>query len=207
MITSFQVLQILIYLVPGLIAEKMVISLTEPVKSQSDISKIINALIFSVLIYVLVYICANDFPIIIKLNNNQFSKIEYKAIPIVLTISFTFLLPVLISILKKYDLHMKLMRIIKITNNTSRRSVWSDIFLNVNSYITINFIDGRRLQGLPTQYSNDPDEPFIYIKKPTWIITDDEGKINELQIDKIDGILITPEMKIESIEIYQKESK
>jgi hypothetical protein len=93
---------------------------------------------------------------------------------------------------------MKLARGLRISRKTARSSVWFDVFYDIRTHIIINFENGRRIYGWPMYYSNDPKNPYIFLFKPAWI----QG--NEfIHLDGLEGILITPEQKVESIEFLE----
>lgn len=103
------------------------------------------------------------------------------------------------------DLHMKLARWLRFSKRTSRVSVWLDVFYASKGFIIINFQDGRRLRGWPMYFSDDPNKPYLFLWKPAWIEMDEatlQPKVIELDLE---GILVTPEEKIESIEFLKSD--
>ena len=120
--------------------------------------------------------------------------------------SFVFLslisliIPIIFSFLITNDLHMSIARKLQITRRSSRHSVWYDTFCDNQKYIIINFENGRRLYGWPNDYSDSQKNYFIYLTQPAWIIENSKTKKREYIDLDIDGILITSEQKIESIE-------
>jgi hypothetical protein len=98
---------------------------------------------------------------------------------------------------------MKIARKLLITRRTARTSVWFDVFYDIKKHIIINFENGRRIFGWPMYYSNDPEKQYIFLHQPAWIVKDAK-KGEEKYVDlAIEGILITPEQRIESIEFLQ----
>ena len=189
---SFQALQILIFLIPGFIAAVILDALVVRMEKK-ELGKIIEALIFSMIIYTIYSSISGKSPI-------SLSKIEGSTTLVYDSKSFLWLallglfIPLLLSFFITNDLHMKLARKLRITRKTARTSVWFDVFSDLNKYIIINFENGRRIYGWPMYYSSKPENPYIFLFKPAWIQEDEFVDLN------IEGILITPEQKIESIE-------
>lgn len=71
-------------------------------------------------------------------------------------------------------------------------------------HVIIDFENGRRIYGWPKYYSNTPENPYIFLHKPAWIEVDEESKENRFIDLDVEGILITPEQKIESIEFLRR---
>lgn len=189
---SFQALQILIFLIPGFISAAILDALAVRTEKK-ELGKIIEALIFSMIIYTVYSSVSGRSPI-------SLSQIEKSITLVYDSKSFLWLallsisIPVILSYFITNDLHMKLARKLRISRKTARSSVWFDVFSDLDKYIIINFENGRRIYGWPMYYSSKPENPYIFLFKPAWIQEDEFVDLN------IEGILITPEQKIESIE-------
>jgi hypothetical protein len=190
---SIEILTILIFLFPGLLSVSIINLLVIRRKQEKDIYLIIEALLLSIVEYG-IYSIFTKFPPIsrIDLGDTIFFSINSPEFPILLIISF--IIPIIISLCINSDIHMKIARLLKLTSKTSRMSVWNDAFQNSNKYVIIVFSNGRRVYGWPLFYSDEPNEQYIYLYRPYWIIK------NKFIDAKVDGILITPEQKIEFIE-------
>lgn len=192
---TFQALQILIFLIPGFISATILNALTVR-KEKKELGKIIEALIFSMLIYTIYSFLSGRSPVTL----NQIEKsIAYSYD----TKSFLWLgllsigIPTVLSFLITNDWHMKVARKLRISRKTARSSVWFDVFSDIRKPIIINFENGRSIYGWPEYYSDEPENPYIFLFKPAWI---QEDKYIDLNVE---GILITPEQKIESIEFLE----
>jgi Family of unknown function (DUF6338) len=83
--------------------------------------------------------------------------------------------------------------------NANRETTWSDVFTDKkDKYIIVHLGDGTRLFGWPEYFSYDPNDPTIYLDKPSWIV-DDKYISSETE-----GIMITKEAKIQFIEFVDK---
>ncbi|MCL2154061.1 MAG: DUF6338 family protein [Leptospirales bacterium] len=193
---TYQAFQILLFLIPGLIASK-ILYLTVHTTDTKEQDKIINALIFTMFIYAIYAMITGNPPISYTEIDGIFIY-NYKSLILLITLSI--IIPLIFSWFIVKDWHMLLLRKLHITRNTSRSSTWLDIFYeNFKSDITIEFADGSRICGYPDYYSDNPSEQFIYLKHPAWVIENKKTKdYSQIYLD-VDGILITPHMKIQSI--------
>jgi len=193
---TYQAFQILLFLIPGLIASKILYMAVHTTNTKAR-DTIINALIFTMLIYAIYSMITGNPPISYTEIDGIFIY-NYKSLLLLITLSI--IIPLVFSWFIVKDWHMLLLRKLHITRNTSRSSTWLDIFYeNFKSDITIEFTDGSRICGYPDYYSDNPSEQFIYLKHPAWLVENQETKYySQIYLD-VDGILITPHMKIQSI--------
>lgn len=201
---TFRVLQILIFLIPGFISAKILDTLIVR-KEGNEFEKIVEALIFSMLIYTIYSVVSGKGSIIINQDEANITY-SFESRSFLWLGLFSISIPLLLGLFITNDWHMKLARKLKISKKTARKSTWWDVFSDKNNhYVIINFVDKRRLFGWPEYYSNHPDNKYIYLKNPAWIKFKDEEE-GEFVYLKIDGILITPDQKIESIEFIENMS-
>ena len=194
---SFQALQIFIFLIPGLISAKILNGLVTK-KETKEFEKIIEALIFSMVIYTIYSFSFGASPILLNQKEGIVSY-YYNGKSLVLLSALSIVIPLIISLFVSSDAHMKLLRWLRITSKTARNSVWLGAFSDVKKHIIINFENGRRIYGWPLYYSDNPEERYIFLSKPAWI--DDEKK-EFIDLD-VEGILITPEQKVDFIEFLK----
>lgn len=202
---SFEAMQILIFLIPGFISET-ILNIIVVRKDKSDLGKIVEALIFSLIIYVGFSLLVSKSPVSLtvvsesKDGASSTFTLHNSGVQYLWLLLFSVILPLAMGCLVTNDLHMKLLRRLHITGKSARESVWLDLFLNNKRSIIVNLEDGRRITGFPEYYSDDPGSQYIYLYKPAWIVYNNDKKIDEIiEMNGIDGILITPQQKIESI--------
>jgi hypothetical protein len=108
-----------------------------------------------------------------------------------------------ISYLQTNDVLTKRLRSAGFTRRSSRSSVWSDVFhdVDIESYALVEFVDGRRLLGLPAYFSDTPEEGSLFLAKAAWV--DDSGQ----RLAEIEGpgILITRNLAIQTISFLKGE--
>ncbi|WP_448248028.1 DUF6338 family protein [Thalassotalea agariperforans] len=192
---TYETLNLLLLLIPGLLSSR-IIQLMERKIDQNNLRIIVDVLMYSFLIYLAVEVLYKWSPIFTITKNND-GTFSYQSIADFTSVSITIILaiifPITVGAIKHRDLHMLLLRAIRVTNKTSRETAWDDVFTNSNRYITVHFKDERRLTGWPMYYSNSPDEGFIYLYDAAWL--DDNNNYIEtnshgILINKEDALLI-----------------
>ncbi len=192
-----QALVLLVFLRPGFLSMAILDMLIPPAK-RDVIQKIINALILSLIIYGIYSLKFTDYPIaMVAKTVGDIKHIELRILhwPILWLVGIALTLSMVVGGFQKRDLHMKALRKMKVTDRTSRRNVWYDVFTDVKSYVIINFEDGRRILGWPEYYSDDPEDQTIFLCDAAWI--QENGDLTHLDNR---GILITRNHKANSIE-------
>jgi hypothetical protein len=195
---SYQAFQIFLFLIPGLLATIIVNALIVR-KEQGAMNKIIEALIFSLLIYITYFSLSGSTEIPIKSNPDSL-MINYQWKPLFYIMLISVGYGLLFGGLTFYDYILKSARWLKLTKRTSRDSVWYDVFSEKPGFIIVNFSDGYRLSGYPKYFSDNQNDRFLYLTEPAWVVTNKITKKSKYVDLGLRGILITPEMKIETIE-------
>lgn len=194
---SIETLTIFVFLIPGFVSS-LIINTIVVRKGKDNLSKIIEALVFSFFIYVVISMVNGENPVLIRseqINNKTTYAISYNSNVVIPVAVLSIFLPLLLGFLSTTDIHMKLLRKLKITNKTARETVWLDVFTEQKRYVIVNLADGRRVFGWPMYYSNNPEEGCLYLYDAAWI--NDEGKYIDL---KIHGLFLVKKDNIESIE-------
>jgi len=198
---SFQTLQVLIFLIPGFIAQKIIDTLVVR-KEKKEFGKVVEALIFSMIIYTIYSFKSGKSPIMLS-KIQDYTVYLYDSNSLICLAALSLAIPTIMAFFITNDLHMKIARMLRITKKTARSSVWFDVFYDIRAHVIINFADGRRIFGWPMYYSNDPEQPYVFLYNPAWIVDDPETKEQKfVHLDEI-GILITPKEEIESIEFLK----
>jgi hypothetical protein len=191
-----EALLIFIFLTPGFISSAIMNFLVVR-EDKKELTKIVEALAFSLIIYTIYAILHGQSPVILDSTSGTVVY-NYDAVGFLWLAGITLLIPIAISYCITNDLHMKLARILRITTKTARPSIWLDVFYNNKKHIIIDFENGRRLYGWPMYYSDNPKEPYLFLYKPYWV---QEKKFIDTEVY---GMLITPEQKIDIIEILNE---
>ena len=194
---TFQALQVLVFLIPGFISAT-ILNVLIVRKAKSELGKIVEALIFSLIIYTIYSLVVDKSPVAL-IQVGESSTYSYDSEAFLWLGLFSIVIPLVLAFLVTNDLHMKLSRFFRISRRTARSSVWFDVFADQKKHVIIDFADGRRIYGWPMYYSDNPEDQYVFLYDPAWIEQDDAtGESKFIDVD-IEGILITPEQSIESI--------
>jgi len=176
---SIEVLNILVFLIPGFISSVVLNALVVRKGEQKELQRVVEALVFSMLVYA-----------IYSLFGRQPVSPDSESVPIYDPLS----LLILVGLFVTNDWHMRIARKLRITNKTSRSSLWYDVFAEQGKYVIVYFKDESRVCGWPKHYSDDPEEPYIFLTDP---LKFKDGQFVEAGVH---GVLITPGLEISHIE-------
>lgn len=155
--TSFEALQVILYLLPGFVTLRIKELLSFPNKV-SDISRTIDGIVLTFLnlsIFFTIKLLARD------QFNDQFNK-RY------LDIIILFLIAVVLGVILGNDYltskFYSLLRWLKLTKMTGRVDPWSDAFNNIRGiYVQVLLSDDRKYMGWPKYYSDDPEVKELFL--------------------------------------------
>jgi hypothetical protein len=91
---------------------------------------------------------------------------------------------------------MFILRFLRLTERTSRESVWNDAFITLGGTVQVGLEDGRMLIGLVDRYSDSDGERSLFLKNAGWVDQDEETKLIPIPGA---GILITEVSKIKFV--------
>lgn len=80
---------------------------------------------------------------------------------------------------------------------SARPTVWNDVFHDLNGWVEVQFVDGRRVLGWFNYFSDTPSEGSLFLYDASWVKEDGM----EQRVDGV-GLLITDNMKIEAVTFY-----
>ena len=135
---TLQALQIFIFLIPGFIAATTLDHLIIR-NTKKELERIIEALMFSMIIYTIYSLAFGAGPISFDEVNKS---IMFDSKSFVFLSLISLIIPIIFSFLITNDLHMSIARKLQITRRSSRHSVWYDTFCDNQKYIIINFENG-----------------------------------------------------------------
>ena len=96
-----------------------------------------------------------------------------------------------------------LFRKLRLTERTTRRSIWNDIFqkeAKKDQIVQVELEDGRSILGLLNYYSDVAEDCSVYITQASWV--DKEGAVVDIPGA---GILLTKNANIKSISLLDQE--
>jgi hypothetical protein len=197
--TSLIALEIFLILLPGFAAAYLVQQLATR-RNQSDLERIIEALLFSFVIYVC-FIMANHGQLpfhVQKGSDTNSDSIVWSpsSVGILAAITFGFGLFAVIYINNDWN---RVFRKLHLTERTTRNSIWTDIFESEagrEQVVQVELSGGRSVLGVLLYYSDDPDESSLFVTRAAWVTSDGE----KIPIPG-QGILLTKESGIRSISL------
>lgn len=194
---SLEAFGILLILLPGFLSSTVLDHVVVR-KPKENLPKIIEALVFSFLIYVML-VTVLGLPVFRipdtpeGLSNAVQAPLTRAFVIGALVLSLV--LPLVLGFLLTTDLHMRVLRKIRVSNKTARETTWLDVFSEQRRYVIANLSGERRVFGWPMYFSNDRDEGLLYLYDPAWV--NEDGTYTPLDIH---GLFLVEADSIESIE-------
>lgn len=162
---SSELLELLRQLLPGFLTAWVFHALTAYPK-QSQFERVIQALIFTLLVKVL----SDSFKEITIYIGSFYKVFEWSTgKELATSIILAFLLGLVLSYYTNNSKFHGLLQKLKITNQSSFNSEWEDIFNSVTSFVILDLKDGRRIFGWPSVWPSDPSKGHIILQNPEWI--------------------------------------
>ncbi len=189
---------IFVLLLPGFVSSTILDSIATR-RPKNTFAKIVEALIFSFLIYAITAGMLGYPVISFPAETHELpaaalgSRVNARFVLGALILSVV--LPLVLGWLTASDWHMKVLRWAHVTHKTSRDTVWLDVFIEQKRYVIVNLSGKRRIFGWPMYYSEDRTSGLLYLQDPAWVNPD--GTYAELNMH---GIFLVEHGSIESIE-------
>ena len=178
------------FLLPGFISAWLFYALTSYPK-QSQFERVIQALIFTILIQGVVSICKF---VAIHFNWWQWSQ----NLTLVSSLIIALMFGLLLAYFSNNDKLHKLLRRCKITKETSYASEWFSVFSDNITYIVMHLNDGRRIYGWPKEWPTEPNNGHFLLQDACWL--DDDN--NVIPLTGVESILIDSS-SVELVEFMQ----
>lgn len=180
---STELIELLKYLLPGFLTVAVYNSLT-PALRPTSFERIVQALIYTIVVQVIVF--AIRF-IAIKVGDGFGALGEWNpnaqlANSVVVGIALAFLL----AHLSNHDKLYKVLRILRITHQTSYPSEWYGVLSRNQNYVVLHLQGGRRLYGWPEEWPNSPDTGHFVIVMAEWLLDEHESQ----PLDDVERITI-----------------
>ncbi len=191
---SLSVLGILLFLLPGFISAIVLRQIATRAK-QSDFERLIEALVLSFILYLTsIPFFGNTLPVSWHEEAGSF-KVHLQWLQLLLLFAEAVLFSLMYGVALQHDWLHKVLRKCKITEKTSRISVWNDVLQDVaRVYLLVEIKDGRRLLGYLTYYSDDVDQSSLFLEDAAWLT--EEGQ--QVAVEG-PGVLLTKEAGITTV--------
>ena len=153
-------INILTYLLPGLVAAATFYALTSHPKP-GTFERIVQALIFTVL----AQLFADQLPI----------EDQSQNLHTIVSVGNAILLALLVTYFSNNDTLHRLLRKLRITKETSHPSEWYSAFARTDPrYVVLHLRDHRRIYGWPEEWPGQPDRGHFRIAEPEWLESNKE---------------------------------
>jgi uncharacterized protein DUF6338 len=187
------VIAVLVMLLPGFLAARIEQRLTCN-QEQGELDKIVEALLYSFVIYVVYSLKTQSFPVAIKVESASDGNHYYlEADPgrLVSLALIAIILSVAMSYATNHDLFGRGFRRLGVSTRTWRNSIWNDVFVDYGGAVQVELTDGRSVMGWLRYYSDKPDEASLFLEHAAWVAPDQ----TQILIDG-PGILLTKDSGI-----------
>ena len=186
---SGEVVNVLVFLLPGFVAASVFHSLTSHPKP-GTFDRLIQALVFTVIV--------NAITVGISLVANI--TLEESWIP-VLAVSISVMLALITVYWSNNDTMHGILRRLGITKETSYPSEWYSTFWRLNDcYVVLHLKGERRLYGWPEEWPSQPDRGHFRISEGQWLVENDEN--DGVSATGVSAILI-PANDVEMVEFIK----
>ncbi len=190
---KLEALGILLVLLPGF-ACAYIVQFLAVRRKQSELDKIIEALLFSLILYLLTL---PFFGYTLPLGWRQLGPQHSNSYQI--TVDWSYLawlamgaiaFAILYSANINRDWFLSLLRWMKVTERTSRKTIWNDAFQEAGGMVQVGISGDRKILGWLRYYSDEVKESSLFLEAASWVTTEEDGKAAERPIDG-PGILLT----------------
>lgn len=188
-----EALAILFVLLPGFLCAYIAQSLAVR-RQQSDTEKVIEALIFSLILYL---ITLPHFGFTMPLHWQAGVNGTFQIVANYHHLLALFVLSVVLGTIYaaniNHDWLMSLMRWANVTERTARTSIWNDAFQEISGWVQVGFEDGTQIRGWVRYYSDESGDYSLFLERAAWIDGEEREEIEG------PGILLTAAAKIKTI--------
>jgi len=193
-------LQIFLILLPGFASAYAVQALATR-RSQSDFERVIEALVFSFVIYVC-FIPLNSGRLPFHLQSDPVGKgndtVFWEPVQLAWLAAVTAVFALLAVAYIRFDGN-RLFRAVGLTERTTRNSIWNDILEREaieNKPVQVELADGRNVLGILLYYSDASEDGSLYLTQASWV--DANGQTVPIPGP---GILLTKSSGIRSVSL------
>lgn len=174
--------QLLQYLLPGFLAAWVYYGLT-PYKVPSQFERVVQALIFTLIIQAAVYLERVGLE---RLGRPWKLSISDEPSHLLASAISALVIGCIFSLCANHDLFHALARKLRITTETSYPSQWYSAFCSDVTYVVLQLTDDRRIYGWPREWPSDPAQGHFVLEQPSWLTEDGRNE----EITGVSDILI-----------------
>jgi len=178
---SQEVLALLSFLLPGFLVAWIFYALTSHQKP-SQFERIVQALLFTLLVSAIVAFLRIA---LLTIGYQYQIGVWDKDTELIFSVVTAIGLGLACAYLTNTDGMHTMLRAIGMSKRSSQPSEWCTVFAGQETYVVLEFKDGRRLYGWPKVWPSNYERGHIYITQPSWVHSD-------IQVDlpTTEGILV-----------------
>jgi len=192
-----EALGILLILLPGFAATYLV-QLLAARRKQSEFDKVIEALIFSLVLYLITLPFFGYALPIAWHSGNPSSANNWQIIVVWPHLGALALLAVVLGGLYAASINHNWLtapfRWLPVSQRSARSSVWNDVLSDIKGFVQVELSDGRSVMGWIRKWSDEDDAHALFLEDAAWV----SGDGNEIPIPGA-GILLAKNSEIASI--------
>jgi hypothetical protein len=188
-------LSALVLLLPGLLCARLVRRFCVRA-AQTELDKLIEALIYSFLIYVIFSLTVDPLSLVPE---GQTLGIALRHLatqpkPLLYLTILSVALAISIALVENNDLAAGVLSKLRISRRSPRPSLWNDVFHDHGGYILVELSEGRMILGWLRRFSDYAGEPSLYLEDAAWVAEDQ----SRVQIEG-PGVLLTAASGIKTV--------
>ncbi|HUA98579.1 MAG TPA: DUF6338 family protein [Terracidiphilus sp.] len=200
-----EALGIILVLLPGFAAAYLV-QLLAARRKQSDLDKIVEALIFSLLVYLITLpFFGYSLPVAWRPGNGKPAGTWQVFIvwPHLMALAvLAVVLGTLYSASINHNWLTSPFRWLRVSERSARSSVWNDVFSDIEGFVQVGISGGRSVIGWIRKYSDEDEAHEVFLEEAAWV--DSDGK--EFPIHG-PGVLLTKNLGIEYVMFLNSDSE
>ncbi|MBA3912915.1 MAG: hypothetical protein H0X25_03445 [Acidobacteriales bacterium] len=163
---------LLVALLPGFLCARLIQSFcVRP--EQTELDKVTESLLYSFVVYVIfVVMCGSNFPLSVTVaagNGIQRYDVSLHPKQMVELATIALLVAAFVGFSVTNDVSGRIFRVLRLTQRTSRGSVWSDTFHDLHGVVQVGLKDGRMIMGWLRFYSDEPAEQSVFLERAAWV--------------------------------------
>jgi hypothetical protein len=178
---SKEIVALLQFLLPGLLAAWVFFGLTSHVKP-SQFERVIQALIFTFLVQVILPLFHW---VVITLGKVLVLGSWDKTAETISSAAIAVIVGAAVAYLTNTDSLHRWLRSKGFSTRTAHPSEWHNTFSEYQQYVILHLTDDRRLAGWPRFWPSDSDKGHFFIIQPSWILDNEEQGL-----DGLEGVLV-----------------
>ena len=158
-----EVVSVLVFLLPGLVASAIFYSLTSHPKP-NEFGQVVQALMFTILSQAVAWAIGLLWPHVASREDWQL----FFPVPVAAAIALV------AAFCSNHDTVHGILRWARVTRETSYPSEWYSAFAeNDDCYVVLHFHDGRRLYGWPQEWPSHPGGGHFIVAEGEWLLDDE----------------------------------